>query len=793
MKKSLLLSVAAISAMAMSAATLSPEAALSRVTASDAGMKFSAASMRLVDTAELNGLKTYYVFSGGLQTLFVSADDVAVPLLGIVENENFSIENMPPQMKWWLSEYSRQIAWASENVKVDSSKRTVKMAGSNSRASRQNISPLCSTKWDQESPYNLLTPKLSGRATYTGCVATSLSQALKYHNYPPKGIGTASYQWRNNGNSQLTLDLSTLTFDWANMLDVYTNSATTEQKNAVATLMEATGYAVDMNYGGDSQGGSGAYTYFLAARLIKHFGVDGACNVDYADFYSEADWAEKVYQNLVNVGPVVYDGVTKNNEGHSFIVDGYSVSDDMFHLNWGWSGQDDGYFKLTALDPENQGIGGSSSNSAFNYDQDAVFGIQAPKSGSVAAQAWLAVMGNLSATASGRNVTFTTSDGGRVLWNGSSFDGVISVRVQLTNVNTGAVTDCPNMLTSIEWPAASAYTTRTYTFPNSIGNGTYEARLMYSVDNKTWSPVRTYYGAPQYVLLEVDGSSIGILDNLGVDDVEVTDFSTSTGFHAGASTSITATVVNYGSSKASLTIHPLLVVEEAADEYSAVAYAANPNLVSVDANSSAEVSFTGSLSSQIPAGEYILCFCIEDGEYFNILNDIDNNEAYYTVTVTSDGSITCSGITAPSSANIGQTMTVRATIASSYNQTMVCPIGAYICTRDEGGYIAEQLLGSKNLSVRGGSTMTFSVSKVVDSTLAPGSNYYLAIVFNGSTVLAAQPLTLLDPTGGVEDLMADPVSGTQKWYDLQGRDVKNVGSGLFIRKSSEGVQKILVK
>ena len=47
-------------------------------------------------------------------------------------------------------------------------------------------------------------------------------------------------------------------------------------------------------------------------------------------------------------------------------------------MNWGWSGDSDGYYVLTALDPQEQGTGGSGLNEGFNTAHQAIIGIQKP-------------------------------------------------------------------------------------------------------------------------------------------------------------------------------------------------------------------------------------------------------------------------------------------------------------------------------------------------------------------------------------------------------------------------------
>lgn len=85
-----------------------------------------------------------------------------------------------------------------------------------------------------------------------------------------------------------------------------------------------------------------------------------------------------MYNELATVGPVYYGGTTARNEGHAFVCDGYRA-DGFFHINWGWGGQSNGYFRLSALDPSSHGIGGGSAG--FNQGQLIVTGVQPPKEG----------------------------------------------------------------------------------------------------------------------------------------------------------------------------------------------------------------------------------------------------------------------------------------------------------------------------------------------------------------------------------------------------------------------------
>ena len=152
--------------------------------------------------------------------IIMSADDRLPEVLGYSDNGEFDINKIPDNMKWWLSEYERQI----ELVLSSTSGKTTPPTKTANQEGWTEIEPLVKTKWNQSAPYNNSCPTIDGKNTLTGCVATAMSQIMKYHEWPKTGRGSHSYEW--NGQT-LSMDFSQITFDWDNMLDVY-NTATSE-------------------------------------------------------------------------------------------------------------------------------------------------------------------------------------------------------------------------------------------------------------------------------------------------------------------------------------------------------------------------------------------------------------------------------------------------------------------------------------------------------------------------------------------------------------------------------------
>lgn len=380
MKKSLLaILVAAATVTSAGARTLTPEQALSRALGGDTPSR-SAMSLKKTPLITLSEGQTplVYLFENSSEEGFmvVSADDIAAPVLGYSETGKLDPANLPSNLEWWLGQYKGEIA-AAVAAGIDTPYSVER-----SRADRSVINPLVSTRWNQDEPYNIKCPLIQGQRAMTGCVATAMAQVIKYHNWPEKGVGQHQYKLNGNGVT-LSFDYANTTFQWNNMLDVYTTTATTAQNDAVATLMYGCGVSVDMGYGAVE---SGAVSAKVTPALISYFNYDQGLHSAVRAAYTSTQWEEMVYNELAQNGPVYYAGQS-NDGGHAFVCDGYS-GNGYFHFNWGWGGMSDGNFRLNALDPTSQGIGGSSSG--FNFDQFVILGVKKPSASSeYAAPYWV--------------------------------------------------------------------------------------------------------------------------------------------------------------------------------------------------------------------------------------------------------------------------------------------------------------------------------------------------------------------------------------------------------------------
>ena len=375
------------------------------------GVKKAAPAKRMVRKA-MNTTEEpqYYLYENenGEGWVIIAANDAVTPILAYSETGHFRTDNMPSNIRHWMGKYDQFIK-RIETDGVEAAEETkaewkALRKGVRKAQTAAVVGPLIQTQWDQDAPYNNLCPGTGSNKAYTGCVATAMAQVMKYWEWPKRGIGSHTYQpvmdiYDDYGEYEetiivyqgnLTADFENTTYDWENMLDSYSGSATSAQKTAVATLMYHCGVATEMMYGNDADGGSGTYTGNYGSwdesdnaqnALWKYFGYKKSTSYmrdgyeysgyTYYEEWSDADWTAMLKAELDKQHPILYGG--EGNGGHSFICDGYD-SNNKFHFNWGWSGSNDGYYTLSNLRPGSGGAGGGGYD--FSENQDVIIGIE---------------------------------------------------------------------------------------------------------------------------------------------------------------------------------------------------------------------------------------------------------------------------------------------------------------------------------------------------------------------------------------------------------------------------------
>lgn len=434
-----------------------------------------------------------YVFNdqtaGGF--VVVAGDDRANAVLAVTTQGSFDPARLHPGLQWWLHEAEASMARLMAD---NNSQRTMVIRAEGLATS---VGPLLSTQWGQDAPYNNLCPTdpVHGEQSVTGCTATALAQILNYHKYPNQGSGTVTYTTSTHGMS-ISEDLSTFTFDWANMADNYSSGSTTvAQQTAVAQLMYACGVACEMDYCTLGSGSSA-----LPNILETNFGIDKACTAHEREYFTTNEWNEIVMTELNAHRPVLYSGSSLYG-GHAFVCDGYNA-ENLYHINWGWYGHYDGYFDLITLDAARSGAPNASTDYADSYSmgQRILVGIQPNKeNANVTDELFLGGQLTVSATEVTRSDQFT---------------------VTATNLGAGLEDFAPGGLVGVGYYDAADnlcatdilyqpsgglsvyayYPTLNFsdrTVPNTLANGTYTLRVICGASAENMHPVRCAVGTGQ--------------------------------------------------------------------------------------------------------------------------------------------------------------------------------------------------------------------------------------------------------------------------------------------------------
>lgn len=323
-----------------------------------------------------------YVFArpeGGFAV--IAADDAVRPVLGYSPTGRFSTDRMPANVREWFAGLRRQIA----NVRQAGIAPTPAI-----RRAWQEVSPraigtvtlqLETAAWNQLEPYNDRCPLIGRERAVTGCVPTALAIVMRYHRWPKNGTGLLpDYTYELDG-TQHTVEGYRLgnAYAWDDMPLVYDETATSVQRRAVAALMYDLGVMSQASYNTAAAGGTGALTHIAVQGLLEHMRYDKRAELRYRDWgIPAAQWDEAIRRELRENGPVLYSGASED-AGHQFVIDG-CTSTDYFHVNWGWGGYADGYFLLSALDPDGVGTGGGSGD-GFDFGQSAVVGLRKDETG----------------------------------------------------------------------------------------------------------------------------------------------------------------------------------------------------------------------------------------------------------------------------------------------------------------------------------------------------------------------------------------------------------------------------
>ena len=466
-----------------------------------------------------NGTEAYYVFNNGSDNgyMIISGEDRLPALIGYTDNGEFDADNLPVQLKEFLSQYVALVD-SVEGGRITLADGVTGDEGEGGSIITPVEALLGNTAWNQDDPFNQQCPQIDGERCVTGCGPTAVAQIMRYWKYPlaqPKDI--PSYT-----SGGVTYDAITLSataeenaYDWDNMLGQYTSSATQNQKDAVAKLMNHVGHVMQASYGLSSSIGTST-TYGALKDAFTFYGYDSSLlqRLD-KDQFSYAEWKTMITNEISHKRPVLYGGQA-GPYGHAFVLDGYD-SHGLYHVNWGWGGQNNGYFDVTILNPyDNTGIGASTSTDGYNGNAIIIVGITTRKD---AGEKPYSTSGT-KPTTSTDNLTFkvTYKDGATTLYRCGSYDYHNTVVLTVTNNGSNEYYGSTYVVTSesssttatiydTKYISVPARETVTYDIDFSISSSSTATKYYVTAFGKQFTFVVTSVDAPKLTITGITSTA----------------------------------------------------------------------------------------------------------------------------------------------------------------------------------------------------------------------------------------------------------------------------------------------
>lgn len=302
---------------------------------------------RVIATSELQSSKqdAFYICTAGEDGYaIISADERMTPVLGFSQNRGFDPTNIPAGLQDLLDGYTREYEALANGKPMRKATHIIE-------GIQEQVGPLLITQWGQNAPFNNRCPEVDGERCITGCVAISTSQTLYYYQYPDSAVGTVEYISKTN-NIPIQEDLSSFKFNWPFIKGSYKYGAMEKECDAVADLVYCCAAAVQMDFGIKE---SGANSTNQVKALVENFGYDPDIACIRKDYMNTNEWQTLMLNELNNKRPIIYAAASPQVGGHSFIIDGYKGDENgypFYHVNWGWEGNFDDYYKLSAMEAD---------------------------------------------------------------------------------------------------------------------------------------------------------------------------------------------------------------------------------------------------------------------------------------------------------------------------------------------------------------------------------------------------------------------------------------------------------
>lgn len=197
----------------------------------------------------------------------------------------------------------------------------------------KSITPLLDgVKWGQSAPYNISAPMLNGKKTLIGCVSLSIAMIMNYHKWPKQGN---NHVFATPNDELFVVDWSKLSFNWDSYKGDYSEKDSAMFPRDLSKLFTCLGLSLGANYTEEIT--SAKYLY-IKPMLCYNLGYSGKMNY-YQRHLTDDDMISLIYRELDMKRPCIL-----SDESHAFVCDGYN--NEFFHVNLGWKGSHNGFYRL---------------------------------------------------------------------------------------------------------------------------------------------------------------------------------------------------------------------------------------------------------------------------------------------------------------------------------------------------------------------------------------------------------------------------------------------------------------
>ena len=175
----------------------------------------------------------------------------------------------------------------------------------------------------------------------TGCVATAMGQIMRYWQYPQVSPYTGEK------------------YDWSYMPDTLKvkSSHFERERKAIARLLRDCGESAEMQYCyAPKRYGCQSFAWPAKARdgFVNKFNYSSSSDRKLRSSFTTKSWKAMLIDNIKRGFPVLYASASLAvNDfvecGHAYVCDGYNENTEMFHFNWGYDGEANGWYSLDDL------------------------------------------------------------------------------------------------------------------------------------------------------------------------------------------------------------------------------------------------------------------------------------------------------------------------------------------------------------------------------------------------------------------------------------------------------------